>query len=83
MRITEPTIIQTKAIPEILKGSDIVGESAGTPGSIAVMIFGNILIIVLEGLIVSIQGLRLQYYELFSRFFEAEGIEFKPFKIKG
>lgn len=63
--------------------SDIVGESAGTPGSIAVMIFGNILIIVLEGLIVSIQGLRLQYYELFSRFFEAEGIEFKPFKIKG
>jgi len=59
--------------------SDIVGGV----GSIAVMIFGNLLIIVLEGLIVSIQGLRLQYYELFSRFFEGEGIEFKPFKIKG
>jgi len=59
--------------------ADIVGGS----GSIIVMIIGNILIIVLEGLIVAIQGLRLQYYELFSRYFEGEGIVFEPFKIKG
>lgn len=59
--------------------SDIVG---GT-GSFVVMVFGNILIIMLEGLIVAIQGLRLEYYELFSRFYEGEGIEFKPFKIRG
>ncbi len=59
--------------------ADIVG---GT-GSIGVMIFGNILIIVLEGLIVAIQGIRLEYYELFSKFFEGNGTEFKPFKIKG
>lgn len=52
-------------------------------GSIFVMIFGNILIIVLEGLIVGIQGLRLEYYELFSKFFDGDGVEFKPFKIKG
>lgn len=58
--------------------ADIVGGS----GSIAVMIFGNILIIGLEGLIVLIQGLRLQYYELFSKFFEGDGREFIPFKIK-
>lgn len=59
--------------------SDIVGHA----GSIPVMIFGNVLIIVLEGLIVAIQGLRLEYYELFSHFYEGDGIEFKPFKIKG
>lgn len=59
--------------------SDMVAESAGGPGSFIVMVFGNILIIVLEGLIVGIQGLRLEYYELFSRFFEGEGSEFKPF----
>lgn len=59
--------------------SDIVGHA----GSLPVMIFGNILIIVLEGLIVAIQGLRLEYYELFSHFYEGDGIEFKPFKIKG
>lgn len=61
--------------------SDIVGKSSGTFGSVMVMIFGNILIIVLEGLIVSIQGMRLTYYELFSRFFEGDGKEFRPFKI--
>ncbi len=59
--------------------ADIVG---GT-GSLVVMIFGNILIIVLEGLIVAIQGIRLEYYELFSKFFVGNGTEFKPFKIKG
>lgn len=58
--------------------SDMVGSS----GKIPVMIIGNILVIALEGLIVAIQGLRLEYYELFSRFYEADGIEFKPFKIK-
>nr|WP_281355199.1 V-type ATPase 116kDa subunit family protein [Anaerotalea alkaliphila] len=52
-------------------------------GSIAVMVFGNILIIVLEGMIVGIQGLRLEYYELFGRFFTGEGIEFKPFNMNG
>lgn len=59
------------------KIADIVGGS----GSIIVMILGNILIIALEGLIVGIQSLRLEYYELFSKFFKGEGIEFKPFKI--
>ncbi|MBC7960751.1 MAG: V-type ATP synthase subunit I [Vallitaleaceae bacterium] len=59
--------------------SEMVEKSMGTAGSIGVLIFGNILIIVLEGFIVGIQGLRLEYYELFSRFFNGEGIEFKPF----
>ncbi|WDC83456.1 V-type ATPase 116kDa subunit family protein [Caloramator sp. mosi_1] len=36
--------------------------------SILMIIFGNVVIIGLEGLIVFIQGLRLEYYELFSKF---------------
>lgn len=59
--------------------SEMVEKTTGQAGSIAVMVFGNLLIIVLEGLIVAIQGLRLEYYELFSRFFIGEGIEYKPF----
>lgn len=59
--------------------SDMVGKSSGKTGSLIVMIFGNILIIALEGLIVAIQGLRLEYYELFSRFFDGNGSEYKPF----
>ena len=59
-----------------------LSHMVGGAGSIAVMIFGNILIIVLEGLIVGIQGLRLEYYELFSRFYKGNGKEFKPFRIQ-
>lgn len=60
----------------------MMADMVGGTGSVIVMILGNILIICLEGLIVGIQGLRLEYYELFSRFFSGEGISFNPFKIK-
>ena len=48
---------------------------------ILVLALGNILILVLEGLIVFIQGLRLQFYEMFNRYFIGEGIEFKSVKL--
>lgn len=51
-------------------------------GSIIIFLIGNIIIICLEGLIVFIQGLRLQYYELFSKYYRGEGIEFKPVRIE-
>ncbi|SHE90273.1 V-type ATP synthase subunit I [Alkalibacter saccharofermentans] len=50
-------------------------------GSVAIYILGNIFIIGLEGLIVGIQVLRLEYYELFSKYFEGGGIEFDPAKL--
>ncbi len=51
-------------------------------GAVMVMVIGNILIIGLEGMIVAIQCMRLEYYELFSRFFEGEGVLYEPFSIK-
>ncbi|MEJ1296177.1 MAG: V-type ATPase 116kDa subunit family protein [Candidatus Sedimenticola sp. (ex Thyasira tokunagai)] len=42
------------------------------------VIGGNIFILVLEGAIVTIQVLRLEYYEGFSRFYAGDGREFKP-----
>jgi len=42
---------------------------------------GNLLILVLEGGIVAIQVLRLEFYEFFSKFFEAEGVPFRPFRL--
>ena len=56
------------------------GESAG--GRISMLILGNLGIILLEGLIVFIQTLRLEYYEFFSRFFMAGEKAYKPVKIK-
>ncbi len=50
-------------------------------GSVLIYIIGNIVIIGLEGLIVFIQGLRLEYYELFSKYYEAEGIPFQPVRL--
>lgn len=50
-------------------------------GSIFMYVLGNIIIIGLEGLIVFIQGLRLEYYELFSKYYEGAGTEFQPIKL--
>ncbi len=52
-------------------------------GGIIVVIIGNLLTIVLEGLIVGIQCLRLEYYEMFGRFYGGEGREFKPVRVTG
>jgi len=50
-------------------------------GKLAVLIIGNAIVIVLEGMIVAIQVIRLQYYEFFSKFFTETGKEFIPFKF--
>jgi V/A-type H+-transporting ATPase subunit I len=39
---------------------------------------GNVVIILLEGLVVSIQTVRLEYYEFFGRFFRGGGEQFRP-----
>ncbi len=50
--------------------------SLGAAG-IPILIFGNIGVMMLEGLIVYIQDLRLHLYEWFTKFYEGEGIPFK------
>jgi len=47
-----------------------------------ILVIGNILILTLEGLVVFIQGLRLQYYEMFSKYFDGDGIAYDPLKIE-
>ena len=65
----------------ILTLTNMVG-GPGSVGGIIVLIAGNALIIVLEGMIVAIQVIRLQYYEFFSKFFHETGKEFKPFRFE-
>ena len=50
----------------------------GPAGHWLVVVLGNLFILVLEGAIVTIQVLRLEYYEGFSRFFSGDGREFRP-----
>lgn len=47
-------------------------------GNILIVAIGNGVVMCMEGLLVGIQVLRLEFYELFSRFFGGEGRPFKP-----
>jgi V/A-type H+/Na+-transporting ATPase subunit I len=49
--------------------------------SLCVIIAGNLIAIVLEGIIASVQALRLEYYEFFGKFFAGSGRPFEPFRL--
>ncbi len=53
-------------------------EHGGDPNWI-IIIIGNIIVAGMEGLVVGIQVLRLEYYEMFGRFYRGTGKEFKAF----
>jgi V/A-type H+-transporting ATPase subunit I len=56
-----------------------LADTAGSElGSLLVMLLGNLLIIALEGLVVSIQTTRLVLFEFFVRFLRGEGRSFRP-----
>lgn len=57
----------------------LAGVESGN-ANIVVLVIGNIFVAGMEGLIVAIQVLRLEYYEMFSRFYRGTGKEFKPYK---
>lgn len=59
----------------------LAGAAEGNP-NIFVIILGNVFVAGMEGLIVGIQVLRLEYYEMFSRFYKGTGKGFKPYKSK-
>lgn len=58
-----------------------LSEMVGGAGSPVVLVVGNLFVIGLEGLIVGIQVLRLEFYELFSRYFDGDGRAFCPISI--
>ncbi|QTX31722.1 ATPase [Aminithiophilus ramosus] len=60
----------------------LADQAAALPGGLILrwllLVLGNLLIVLLEGLIVFIQTLRLEYYELFGKFFRGGGRPFRP-----
>lgn len=55
-----------------------IAENFGQGGRLVTMLIGNFVILVLEGAIVAIQVLRLEYYEGFSRFYSGSGRASRP-----
>lgn len=53
-----------------------------TAGSIVGYAVGNILVMGIEGFLVGIQVLRLEFYEIFNRFYDGGGKNFAPVEIK-
>ncbi|MEE0885312.1 MAG: V-type ATPase 116kDa subunit family protein [Treponema sp.] len=60
---------------------ELMSSKCGPVGGIFVLVAGNAIVVVLEGMIVAIQVIRLQYYEFFSKFFNETGAEFKPLQF--
>nr|WP_316622106.1 V-type ATPase 116kDa subunit family protein [uncultured Ruminococcus sp.] len=59
----------------------VLAETVGGVGYWVIVVIGNALVMVLEALLVAIQVLRLEYYELFSRFYSGEGRPFEPVRF--
>ena len=55
----------------------VVHALAGS-GNIVVLVLGNLFVMGLESVMVCIQVLRLEFYELFGRFYQDSGREFRP-----
>ena len=60
-----------------VKNSFVSLGGVESPGALALLIGGNIGIMMIEGLIVYIQSLRLHLYEFFTKWYDGGG---KPFK---
>jgi V/A-type H+-transporting ATPase subunit I len=65
----------------------LAGIVANKPGGLVlswvVLVLGNLVIILLEGLVVTIQALRLEYYEFFGKFFKGLGSKYEPAAVAG
>ncbi|MGN0687257.1 MAG: V-type ATP synthase subunit I [Oscillospiraceae bacterium] len=58
-----------------------VPDAKLTVGTIITYIIGNLIVMGVEGLLVGIQILRLEFYEIFNRFYSGSGQRFQPVEI--
>ncbi len=65
------------AMGDLVPGGDVVSDTVNIIGSI----FGNMIVILLEGLLVFINTIRLHFYEFFFKFYQGSGINYIPFYL--
>ena len=70
-------LVAAFALADQLKATGSLGGFWG----LLVIILGNAVAIVLEGIIAAVQALRLEYYEFFGKFLEGTGQPFVPFRL--
>jgi V/A-type H+-transporting ATPase subunit I len=79
VRLAAFALVHVALSSTVLLIAGMLGSLPGGPVfKAAFFAVGNIFIVCLEGLIVFIQVLRLEYYEFFSKFYRGGGNVFKP-----
>lgn len=72
-------LVATFAVAEAIGRTPTVGDAL----YVAVAVGGNAVALILEGVVVAVQVLRLEYYEFFGKFFSGSGAPFTPFAFSG
>ncbi len=62
---------------------DMASMTGNAAFYVLIMILGNVLVIVLEGLSAGINSLRLNYYEFFTKYFTGHGFAYSPIGLSG
>jgi V/A-type H+-transporting ATPase subunit I len=83
MRVAGLGIAHVSLMMAFFSIAGMIGGPSGsfTLGSYLVLIAGNVLVILLEGLSAGIQSLRLNYYEFFSKYFSGSGRAYAPVSL--
>ncbi len=64
-----------------LSGANVEGAAITVP-MVIIYVVGNLIVMAVEGLLVGIQVLRLEFYEIFNRFYDGSGYGFSPIEIQ-
>ena len=59
----------------------VMGGASGSFGNTFILIFGNIFVMAMEAFVVSIQVLRLEFYEMMGRYYDGSGKPFESVRI--
>jgi V/A-type H+-transporting ATPase subunit I len=70
-------MVALQAMGDLIQGGGVVNEIISIIG----LIFGNIVVILLEGLLVFINAIRLHFYEFFFKFYQGSGVSYIPFHL--
>ncbi|MFX1288525.1 MAG: V-type ATP synthase subunit I [Promethearchaeota archaeon] len=70
-------LLAITAMSSLIQGGGVVNEIVSYVG----LVFGNIIVILLEGLLVFINAVRLHFYEFFFKFYQGTGVEYIPFYL--
>jgi vacuolar-type H+-ATPase subunit I/STV1 len=70
-------MVAIHAMGNLIQGEGIFNEIINIVG----LVFGNIVVILLEGLLVFINAIRLHFYEFFFKFYQGTGVTYIPFYL--